>query len=93
MIMSGYTADGYKADSVSKTYIWFFPPDSVEVTADYDSTILNHTPAQIARAETNGIFIAQNLKPIAYRVYAIQDKNDNQLYDPGVDQVGFLDRP
>lgn len=92
MIMSGYTADGYKADSVSKTYIWFFPPDSVELTADYDSTIFKHKPAVIARAETNGIFIAQNLKPIDYRIYGFEDKNDNQIYEPGSDQIGFIDR-
>lgn len=91
MVMSGYTADSYKADSVSKSFIWFFPVDSVEEVAEYDSTIFKYKPAQIARAETNGIFIAQNLKPIPYRVYAIQDKNDNQMYEPSTDQVGFLD--
>jgi len=45
----------------------------------------------VGRAETNGIFIAQNLKPIPYRIYAVEDKNDNQMYEPGSDQVGFLD--
>ncbi|MBE6196523.1 MAG: hypothetical protein E7137_05445 [Rikenellaceae bacterium] len=92
MICSGYTADSYKADSVSKSYIWFFAADSLESHPDYDSTLFNHKPAAIARAETNGIFIAQNLKPIPYRVYAIEDTNDNQLYEPGVDQVGFIEQ-
>ena len=91
MIFSGYTADSYKADSVSKSFIWFFPADSVEQVAGYDSTIFKYKPAAIARAENNGIFIAQNLKPVPYRVYAVQDKNDNQLYDPGEDQIGFLE--
>ena len=91
MYMSGYTADSYKADSVGKSFIWFFPADSVEDVAEYDSTLFKYKPAVIARAETNGIFIAQNLKPIDYRVYAIQDKNDNQLYEPGEDQVGFIE--
>lgn len=91
MILSGYTADAYKADSVSKSFIWFFPADSVENVADYDSTLFKYKPAVIARAENNGIFIAQNLKPIPYRIYAVQDKNDNQLYEPGADQVGFLE--
>ena len=45
----------------------------------------------IARAQNNGIFIAQNLKPVNYRIYAIGDKNDNQLYEPGTDMVGLLD--
>ena len=92
MVLSGYTADSYKADSVSKTFIWFFPADSVEHVAGYDSTIFKYKPAAIARAENNGIFIAQNLKPIPYRVYAVQDKNDNQMYEPGSDQVGFLEK-
>ncbi len=91
MVCSGYTADSYKADSVSKSFIWFFPADSLEYHEEYDSTLFNHKPAVIGRAENNGIFIAQNLKPIRYRVYAIEDTNTNQLYDPSVDQVGFID--
>ena len=92
MVMSGYTADSYKADSVSKSFIWFFPADSVENVPEYDSTVFKYKPAVIARAETNGIFIAQNLKPIDYRIYAIKDENDNQLYEPSSDKIGFLDR-
>lgn len=91
MVMSGYTADGYEADSVSKSFIWFYPADSVKDVAEYDSTVFNYKPAVIARAENNGIFIAQNLKPIPYRIYAVEDKNDNQMYDPGTDQVGFIE--
>lgn len=91
MVCSGYTADSYKADSVSKSYIWFFIADSVENHSEYDSTLFKYKPSAIARAETNGIFFAQNLKPVDYRIYAIEDKNDNQLYDPSIDQVGFLD--
>ena len=91
LVVSGYTADSYKADSVGKSFVWFFRADSVEWTPDYDSTVFNYKPDVIARAENNGIFIAQNLKPVPYRVYAVQDKNDNQLYDPGEDQIGFLE--
>ena len=90
MVVSGYTADSYTADSVAKSFICFFPADSVEDVPEYDSTMFKYQPAVIARAETNGIFIAQNLKPIPYRVYAFEDKNNNQIYEPSVDQVGFL---
>lgn len=89
---SGYTADSYKADSVSKSYIWFYIADSLPETPDWDSTMLNRKPDVIARAEGNGVFIAQNLKPVPYRIYAYQDKNDNQLYEAGTDLVGFLDK-
>lgn len=91
MMCSGYTADSYKADSVSRTFIWFYIADSLPNTPGYDSTIFNRKPDVIARAQNNGIFIAQNLKPVNYRIYAIGDKNDNQLYEPGTDMVGLLD--
>ena len=91
MVCSGYTADSYKADSVSRTFIWFYVADSLPNTPDYDSTIFNRKPDVIARAQNNGIFIAQNLKPINYRIYAFGDKNDNQMYEAGTDLVGILD--
>ena len=91
MMCSGYTADSYKADSVSKSFIWFFIADSLPNTPDYDSTIFNRKPDAIARAQNNGIFIAQNLKPVNYRIYAVADKNDNKMYEPGSDLVGILD--
>ena len=91
MYMSGYTADSYKADSVSKSFIYFFIADSVEQPKDWDSTMFNYKPAVIARAEKNGIFIAQNLKPVDYRIYAFEDTNGNMEYEPSIDQIGFLD--
>ena len=96
MWMSGYTADAQKSDSVAKSYIYFYRADSLALdtavrTAVFDSTLLRRAPDAIARAETNGIFLAKNLKPINYRIYAFQDKNDNQMYDPGTDLVGFIE--
>ena len=91
MYMSGYTADSYKADSVSKSFIYFFIADSVEQPKEWDSTMFKYKPAVIARADKNGIFIAQNLKPVDYRIYAFEDTNNNMEYEPSVDQIGFLD--
>ncbi|MBQ3248148.1 MAG: Ig-like domain-containing protein [Alistipes sp.] len=91
MYMSGYTADSYKADSVSKSFIYFFIADSVETPSEWDSTMFKYKPHIIARAEKNGIFIAQNLKPVDYRIYAFEDTNNNMEYEPSVDQIGFLD--
>ncbi|MCC8019718.1 MAG: Ig-like domain-containing protein [Rikenellaceae bacterium] len=89
MIMSGYTVDAYKKDSVSKAFIFFYAAEKDSIALD--STVFNHEPDVIARSENNGIFVAENLKPIDYRVYAILDNNGNQTYDPGVDDVAFLD--
>lgn len=90
MIMSGYTVSASKGDSVSKSLIFFYPAE-LDSIPEYDSLLLKHKPAAVARAANNGIFIAQNLKPIDYKIYAIQDNNNNFTYDPETDMVGFLD--
>lgn len=89
MFMSGYVADAFKKDSIAKSLIFFF--DAKADSMVYDSTMFKSTPLAIARAESNGIFLAQNLKPMNYRVYAVQDANNNFQYDPGSDKVAFLD--
>jgi hypothetical protein len=90
MIMTGYTADAMKGDSISKSLVFFYDA-KIDTIPAYDSILLKHKPDAVGRAEGNGIFIAQNLKPIPYKIYAIEDKNNNQQYDPGVDKVGFMD--
>lgn len=91
MVMSGYTENSQKADSMGRTYIYFFEADSVEQPDKWDSTLFKYKPSKIARSQKNGIFIAQNLKPVDYYVYGVFDSNDNQAYEPSVDQVGFLE--
>ncbi len=90
LVMSGYTADGYTADSVAKTFLFFYAAEKDSIP-EYDSTIFKSNPDFIARAENYGTFIAENLKPIDYRIYAVDDRNNNQMYEPGVDRIGFLD--
>lgn len=90
MVMSGYTVSASKGDTVSNSLIFFYPAE-LDSIPEYDSILLKHKPAAVARAATNGIFIAQNLKPIDYKIYAIEDKNNNFTYDPETDMVGFLD--
>ena len=90
MVMSGYTVSASKGDSVSSSLIFFYPAE-VDSIPEYDSILLKYKPAAVAKAATNGIFIAQNLKPIDYKIYAIADKNNNFTYDPETDMVGFLD--
>ena len=91
MIISGYTENSETADSLGKTFIYFFEADSVAEPKEWDSTMFNYSPSKIARSQNNGIFIAQNLRPVDYRVYAFNDTNGNQIYEPSVDMVGFLD--
>lgn len=91
MMMSGYTENSQRGDSLGRTFIYFFEADSIDKPDTYDSTMFKYKPSKIARSRNNGIFIAENLKPVNYRVYAFWDSNDNQTYEPSVDKVGFLD--
>lgn len=90
LVMSGMTADAYTKDSTSKTFILFYDA-KIDSIPEYDSTVLKYKPLVVGRAENNGIFIAENLKPMDYRIYALEDKNNNEKYEPGVDKIGFLD--
>lgn len=90
MYMSGYVVDAFKKDSIAKAVLFFFDA-AADSVPQRDSTLLTATPLALARAEDNGLFLAQNLKPMDYRVYAVQDNNNNFKYDPGTDQVAFLE--
>lgn len=89
LFASGYVEDAFRKDSVSKALIYFF--DARADSMEYDSVIYKSTPLKVERAETDGLFFAQNLAPMDYRIYAVEDTNGNFMYDPGVDKVAFLD--
>ncbi len=56
-----------------------------------DSSVFNDLPAAITKTDKWGYFVLRNIKDIPYRIYAIKDENNNNKYDPGLEQVGFID--
>ena len=88
--MSGYTTDAMTTDTVGNVYILFYDAKTDSIP-QYDSTLLKSKPIAVGKSFPNGIFIAENLKPIDYRIYALEDNNGNLEYEPGVDRVAFLD--
>lgn len=90
MVMSGLTRDARTIDSVGNAFILFYDA-ALDSNPEYDSTMILHRPQSVGRAFPNGIFIAENLRPMDYRIYALEDNNGNLTYEPGVDRVGFLD--
>lgn len=56
-----------------------------------DSSVFNTLPDAVTRNDKWGYFSARNLKPIPYAVYAFKDENGNNKYDPGSEQIAFLD--
>ncbi len=92
LLMSGYTTDAMTTDTVGNVYILFYDAKTDSIP-QYDSTLLKSKPIAVGKSFPNGIFIAENLKPIDYRIYALEDNNGNLEYEPGVDRVASSTRP
>ncbi len=91
MYMSGFVNDAMSADTMKGAYILFYDA-ALDTLPGQDSLLFDtHRAAALTRTLTDGGFVFPNLKPIDYRVYALVDANNNQMYDPGTDAVGFLD--
>lgn len=57
-----------------------------------DSAIFKVLPKAAALSDAWGYFVVRNLPTdTSYRVYAIEDQNNNNLYDPESERVAFLD--
>ena len=56
-----------------------------------DSAIFLHRPDAAARTDDWGFFSLRNIQDTLYRVYALKDVNNNNMYDPETESVAFLD--
>ncbi|MBQ5864192.1 MAG: Ig-like domain-containing protein [Bacteroidales bacterium] len=57
-----------------------------------DSTVVNELPDAIAKTDKWGYFTVRNLKDVPYHVFAIKDENNNNKYDLGIEDVGFVSK-
>ena len=56
-----------------------------------DSAIFLHRPDAAVRTDDWGFFSLRNIQDTLYRIYALKDLNNNNLYDPETESVAFLD--
>ena len=56
-----------------------------------DSAVFLKRPVAAAKTDDWGYFSIRNIQDTLYRVYAIKDEGNNNLYDPDNDRVAFLD--
>lgn len=71
------------------------PPDDITVALYTSDTfdIQKHTPTFFTKADKNGRYRVQNLKPDRYYVYAFHDKNKNLKSESKTERLGFLVTP
>ena len=58
-----------------------------------DSAVFLHRPDAAAKTDEWGFFSLRNIKDTLYRVYAIRDANNNNIYEPDQESIAFLDKP
>ena len=56
-----------------------------------DSALFLHRPNAATKTDDWGFFSLRNIKDTVYRVYAIKDANNNNIYEPDQESVAFLD--
>ena len=81
--LSGRARHAFTFDSVRNMKIMLY-------ASDVDSLPFTKMPDAVARISQRGFFVVHALKNQPYRAVAIEDKNNNNLYDAG-EMVGFLD--
>ena len=56
-----------------------------------DSAVFLRRPVAAAKTDDWGFFSIRNIQDTVYRVYAVKDENNNNLYDPDNERIAFLD--
>jgi hypothetical protein len=57
----------------------------------HDSSLVKNTPDYIARTDSRGMFLFDNVKAGEYRLYAVNDGNNDLKYNPGAEEIAFAD--
>ena len=56
-----------------------------------DSAAFKKLPDAATKTDVWGHFTMRNIKPVKYSVYAIEDLNNNNKYDPETEKIAFMD--
>lgn len=57
----------------------------------HDSAVYKVRPNYIAKTDEKGIFLIDNVAPGAYHLFAINDANNDLLYNEGAESLAFID--
>ena len=80
---SGRARHAFTFDSVKNMKVLLY-------SSDVDSLPFTTQPDAVSRVSNRGFFVVDALKNQPYRIIALEDKNNNNIYDAD-EMVGFLD--
>ena len=78
--LSGVVLDAFTHQPVPETAVWLF--QSIE------DTLKN--PLYVTKANAEGQFLLENLRPDSFYVVSVSDANGDQTYNPTVERAGFI---
>lgn len=85
--ISGKIIDATTGDSIYNALVLLY--DAKADSLVLDSTVFKGKKLSVARTDSAGVFLATNLKPLDYKIYAIKDENGNNEYEPGTDMISL----
>ena len=56
-----------------------------------DSAVFLHRPDAAVKTDDWGYFCLRNIQDTVYRLYAIIDENNNNIYEPETEKIAFID--
>ena len=56
-----------------------------------DSAVFLHRPDAAVKTDDWGFFCLRNIQDTVYRMYAIIDENNNNIYEPETEKIAFID--
>ncbi len=57
----------------------------------HDSAVFKVIPDYIAKTDETGMFMMDNIAPGEYHIFAINDANNDMLYNEGAEEIAFVD--
>ncbi len=84
MYITGTVLDSKKMEPVNGATVLLYKDHS-------DSAVLKGKPFAAAKTDSWGYFSIAYIKDTSYRLYAVNDQNNNSYYDPDAEMIAFLD--
>lgn len=86
--VEGHVTDGYTAEGVRDLTVMLYLVDDSNSTS-LDSIPMTERPSYFGVTNDKGHFLIDFVKSGRYLVFAFEDKNNDLLYNPGVETMGF----
>ena len=82
--ISGKIVDACTQKPIESVYVMLYDEN-------YDSIPFKKTPTYLAKTDSAGNFTINNIKEKKYKIFALEDKNNNFIFNEDESKIGFTD--